>query len=84
MNNWISVEDELPSKSGEYLVYTKERPSFLSYCGIGVVNYNDPSDSSLRNATRGWVYYGMQVNPIDRAVTHWQPLPAPPKESPND
>ena len=64
-NKWISVEERLPEKSGDVLCYKKN--------GISVLPYShkhkafNAYDSS---------YSAEYVIP----VTHWMPLPKPPKE----
>lgn len=75
MNNWISVEDRLPSTEGlldgevayvivaEYFNIT--RNYIVSICGYGEDGWSD------------WDNFG-GVKP--RRITHWQPLPEPPKE----
>jgi hypothetical protein len=64
MNEWISVKDRLPEKSGAYLVYSPEVPVEAGNvwdCSFYEVNGKDLSFATGYN------------------VTHWQPLPAPPE-----
>ena len=64
---WISVEDELP-KTGWYFCYS---PSDYGY---HVARYQT-------HDRRWWPnYYGQDIECHITEVTHWQPLPAPPKE----
>ena len=69
VNGWISVKDKLPEDSGEYLVY--------------IVANNEPKNKSIitlyyTNLSKQFVYYD---NDNLFTVTHWMPLPEPPKES---
>ena len=81
-DNWISVKDRLPDAAGyECLVYainenTNQPHIFTAHTGYGEpgwwtgnVHYmaktKNPSDNSLHSALK---------------VTHWMPLPEPPKE----
>lgn len=58
---WISVEDRLPEKSGEYLTYCGE------YDGTSILNF-EVMKTKGKWKTK-W-----------KEVTHWMPLPEPPKE----
>ena len=66
---WISVEDRLPDK----------------FCDVLIVNdvskYYHPQQAIM------WSYFNIHLEGNDRFtdadydVTHWMPLPSPPKES---
>lgn len=62
---WISVDERLPQKSGDYLTYHEHR-------SCGVLYYN--ADIKLWN-----VYYSDDVRNAIRSITHWMPLPKAPK-----
>lgn len=79
---WISVKDKLPEKSCQV----------LCYCAGGSI-FNAEYDESIDDdfpigfweqyydhETYGW--QGEEWNPIND-VTHWMPLPEPPKEDDN-
>lgn len=70
-NQWISVENE-PEKSGEYLAICNPRPSFISYCGIDVCDYE-----SGDGYKKGWYWMGAHGSKVINP-THWMPLPLPP------
>jgi len=62
--SWIDVNIRLPEKGGEFLVYTLTRI-------ITIVWYN---------RTEGWHEFGGKIDDYwNRHVTHWMPLPEPPK-----
>jgi len=63
-NGWISVEDELPNKPGLYLVATSEH-------GVGLITW------SMGDVTPRWLDSDREQF---SGVTHWMPLPEPPKE----
>jgi len=69
MSEWISVKDRLPEGDGFVLVYWKRR--FI------LRNCDDLSHpSGIEPVLEEWLrIYG---HPF---VTHWMPLPEPPKES---
>lgn len=86
VNRWIPVEDALPEKSGEYLVYTEYEDVFKCYfekendpeedeCQWGFYqDYRDPD-------TLGWA--GTTWTAVE-TVTHWMPLPEPPESEAQD
>lgn len=67
-DDWISVEERLPSESGVYLVYTfTGNRLVLDYSALYKV-FNAFDDLSDKIA-----------NSLSIKVTHWMPLPEPPK-----
>ncbi len=70
MGEWISVKDRLPEKRGEYLCYFR-------YPGIDVPSLNFICDVICQNTYQGSGRWLSDMN----NVTHWMPLPEPPKEA---
>lgn len=76
---WISVEERLPENKGNYMVFTKNG-------NIKVMLFFTERNPSAAIYGRGfceWVR-GMRTNDDDwwkpmAYVTHWMPLPEPPK-----
>lgn len=69
---WISVKDRLPErKSVDYLVATRIKTDGTRGFNIAWINGNDGAWSSNDE----WICDGREV------VTHWMPLPEPPKEN---
>lgn len=64
--NWINAKEKMPESGKRYLVQIIE-PLFGSKI-IDIIRY----DSGI------WTYDGM---PVQANVTHWMPLPEPPKEA---
>jgi uncharacterized protein YaeQ len=65
LNNWISVRTRLPDRNTNVLAWIKCGTS--EYVFIETAS-GDPSECS------GWKHYNKDQ------VTHWMPLPEPPKE----
>ncbi len=68
LDNWISVSDELPKDNGYYLVNTFdefEKENFVEKFEYHNKKWYEWDD-----------YNGTD---IEKFVTHWQPLPQPPK-----
>jgi hypothetical protein len=63
-DNWISVEERLPTDSEQVLMYTKYNATMYGFYSEGI-----------------WyeTYNGMVCLNVHKVVTHWQPLPHPPK-----
>jgi hypothetical protein len=68
---WISVEDRLPEHDQEVMTYSATNNSMPSSMLMGITRYTKQENTSY--------FYG--GNPGDGyKVTHWMPLPQPPKE----
>lgn len=73
---WISVEERLPdceqgAESEAVLFITKQGFMYTGYYGCGGI-YHDRYFREYKNSTEGYDI---------SSVTHWMPLPVPPKES---
>jgi hypothetical protein len=66
VSEWISVKDRLPQATGKYLCAVKDKRGNL---------WTIASDWSLE--MKSW--FG-DYGEIKNIVTHWMPLPDPPKE----
>ena len=74
MSKWISVEERLP-KSGDRVwcsMRNKKRDAFV---------FSDALIYWVKGRRREWTH--SDCNPLDESlkVTHWQPLPEPPKQT---
>lgn len=71
-SNWISVKDRLPDEDGEYLISMYHRfmigGIYKKYTGRFVAKYYAEY--------KEWRI----MNDVCTSVTHWMPLPEPPKE----
>ena len=84
MSNWISVKDELPDKDGSYLCFYKAKWSNIGYMDVYEFALNlekvDKYDF-YRKRRSGWYGYDDEYGYYEHDnITHWQPLPEPPKE----
>ena len=68
---WISVEDELPKLYTDVLVYRRTICSMGGYMSIEHMMLGYGDDILWMNDITSW----------KSKVTHWMPLPEPPKES---
>lgn len=69
---WISVKDRLPDKNGDFLAYVPNEKDNTKE-RVETLYYMD-----INNWFKG-DYYSRKVY----GVTHWMPLPEPPKEPTN-
>jgi hypothetical protein len=69
---WISVEDRLPDKNDDVLCSRGNHIGALMdvYTYVGDYKWCDT--------------YGYRISTEDEGITHWMPLPEPPKENCND
>jgi len=67
---WISVKDRLPEDRIPVLIYTSYFKMATAYCDF---------EGDFSNVTCGWID-AMRVQHSYGSVTHWMPLPEPPKE----
>ena len=79
MDNWISVKDRLPECEKEVLIVTDNGI-------ITTAMYEDGKMSTDDSAWNWWEYRyynsdDVYNNCVDDKVTHWMPLPEPPKEA---
>ncbi len=63
---WVSVKERLPKSNGWFNVIADGKPLSLMYSLL--IGWHDESDNGN---TKYW----------NHDVTHWQPLPSPPKET---
>ena len=76
VQEWISVDDRLPEESGNYIVCCDD--SFCSY-GEGIWYSSDVVVVS-EYYKGSWIWYeGGTEWSLENIVTHWMPLPQPPK-----
>ena len=75
VNRWISVEDDLPEKDKSYITYAET----TKYC-----NHNELPEDARINVLyfNGEEWYDGECRYYN--VTHYMPLPEPPKEDDND
>ena len=78
MSEWISVKERVPERKGEYFVYSTfagygyRRIAFFSPCYDGYEEY--------MQGKRVWYACDREYGDCEIHVTHWMPLPEPPKE----
>lgn len=75
MDGWIKIEDRLPDNIGEYIVYAQDENSPASE-GVWYENVVIVAEYGLGEWT--WNENGIEWD-ISGIVTHWMPLPDPPR-----
>lgn len=65
LSRWIPVKERNPTERGAYLVYDPSWPEPVRICRYG---------TSVK-----WDNGRNRMRPPDARITHWQPLPEPPK-----
>ena len=71
MSEWISVEDRLPNKEGDYLVFIVDNLGEARMEVMKLFKWATSFNWS-EHMNSWWKEYNH--------ITHWQPLPKPPKE----
>lgn len=86
MDEWISVKDRLPSKAGKYLVvvtgFLAGLPPYVKTAWFAL-NLSDIPQFSYFNDTdydrEGWYNGDSEGDWEETTVSHWMPLPEPPR-----
>jgi hypothetical protein len=82
MAEWISVKDRLPEENGRYLCYVKakRRTGFIGTYGF-VENLHEFDEMFFKGENRsGFITDDDRLGFVEiENVTHWMPLPEPPK-----
>lgn len=74
MSEWISVEDRLPERYREVLIWPQPENNGRKLIGeYGLIKGQDSPVWYYEIYTAGWGYEHEITN-----VTHWMPLPEPP------
>lgn len=72
MSEWISIKDRLPLKAGVYITYTPKSGTVRTKRFLAINIY-----SKIEDEHRLRFFNGGGVE--DKNVSHWMPLPEPPK-----
>ena len=86
MDGWISVKDGLPEADKRVLVFgTGIHPAFVGDTVIAITSttYQNPLWPSMKLSSLEW-RSPWQYFHADYEITHWMPLPEPPKEEEYD
>lgn len=77
MSEWVSVEDKLPKENGTYIVYAQDKNS---PDGVGIWYENKVTTADYDVDLICW-WWNERSNDYDITdiVTHWMPLPEPPR-----
>lgn len=76
--SWISVIDRLP-EGGKVLICFKKPLFGVPLDEIECAYFDAPEDYENPSDAGGWLYW-RDDKPVCYPVTHWQPLPEPPKD----
>ena len=83
VQEWISVEDRLPEKKGTFLVYVKANNKWSGWSGYIKTTWFTPCYEGAEDrlqCKKIWYDYDSEFGDYEvRNVTHWMPLPQPPK-----
>ena len=75
VQEWISVEDRLPDKDGCYIVTACDE-----WCSCGEGIWYDTVVVVAEYYKGSWTWYdGGREYSLEGIVTHWMPMPNPPK-----
>ena len=80
VQRWIPVSERLPESNGAYLVHAGRR--YIDCVRFAKDLYAiDPYDFAIRKGKSGFYIYDSEYGfDVYEGVTHWMPLPEPPKE----
>lgn len=72
-SEWISVKEQLPEVETVVLTFEKAKPIYAAH------DYENQIQLAERFSGGAWC---QRSDPQAYEITHWQPLPSPPKEQP--
>ena len=79
MPEWISVEEHLPRKNGKYLCCCDNK--YIRILGFAKSLYSVDSYTFANEHRSGFYDYDHEYGYFEYdSITHWMPLPEPPKE----
>ena len=73
MSDWISVEDRLPERKKKVLLYAN---TIYPEITVGRLDDWKKFDNIKKNV---WIVSGGGYYEMEKSITHWMPLPEPPK-----
>ena len=77
---WIPVEERLPEKSGQYLTYETWGYGCAIDTSYWTNSYRDKNEVEMYGRAL-WYRYDSEYGDYEvNRITHWMPLPEPPKE----
>ena len=80
VQEWISVDDRLPDKKGAFLVYVKTKNKWGGYIKTTWFTSCYEGVEEDMQGKQVWYDYDSDWGDYEvRDVTHWMPLPGPPK-----
>ena len=81
VQEWVSVDDRLPQKDGSYLVTANYFGKNQCIDVLGFVKDGETVDKyDLAGQKYVWYFYDSEYGYVSTdSVTHWMPLPHPPK-----
>lgn len=82
MSEWISVKDKLPVLARAVL--TQHTDDLYPIVAFMLSDDKGEYWYAESEGDEGSLEHNKQLRSLLRAPTHWQPLPAPPKEGPED
>lgn len=81
VQEWVSVNDRFPQKDGSYLVTSNYFGKNQCIDVLGFVKDGETVDKyNLAGQQYVWYFYDSEYGYVStHSVTHWMPLPEPPK-----
>lgn len=72
--DWIDIKDKLPEEGVKVLTIDTSKPYYLEYRLDYIIKLDKPDED-------GNIFiWGCRLNDECDCVTHWMPLPTPPRE----
>ena len=79
MSEWIKCSERMPYFDGDTKVLAVNTAGYIAICNE-ITSCSQPPDVAPIETLTGWLSELGRLDAVIGSVTHWMPLPEPPKD----